>query len=114
MRCLFVMALALLLPACVAPVPMATAEADVQGESFSPPTPGRGVLYVYREGMFAPALTVSISVGERRLSALAIDTWFRVDLDPGQYEIRCTTTNTDYRIVRLVADEISFIKVAMK
>jgi hypothetical protein len=82
MRRVFVMALALLLPAC-ASVQMATTEADVQGKRFSPP-PGQAALYVYREGMLARAVTMSVFVNQSRLGALAQDTWFRVDLDPGR------------------------------
>jgi hypothetical protein len=110
MRCLFVMALALLLPAC-ASVQMATTEADVQGKRFSPP-PGQAALYVYREGMLARAVKMSVFVNRSRVGALAQDTWFRVDLDPGQYEIGCTSAeNSEARIVQLAADEIRFIEI---
>jgi len=36
-------------------------------------------------------MTMSVFVNQSRLGALAQDTWFRVDRDPGQYEIRCTS-----------------------
>lgn len=115
MRCLFVMALALLLPACSdAPVPMATNEADVQGKSFSP-LPDRGVIYFYRESKFASALSVSVLVGRDTPGALASGTWFRVDLEPGQYLIRCSVfesrPNSDPKIIQLAADEIHFVEI---
>jgi hypothetical protein len=111
MRCLFVLALALLLPAC-ASVQMSTAEADVEGKRFSPP-PGQAALYVYREGMLARGVTMSVFVNQNRLGALAQDTWFRVELDPGQYVIRCTSAeNSQASIVHLAADEIRLVEIA--
>jgi hypothetical protein len=91
---------------------MATTEADVQGKKFMPP-PGQAALYVYREGIFGTATTMSVSVGQRTLGALPLDTWFRIDLDPGQYVIRCTSKeNSDDRNVQLAADEIRFVEIA--
>jgi hypothetical protein len=113
MRCLLILALALLMPAC-ATVPMATAEADAQGKRFSPP-PGQAALYVYREGVFAPAVKMSVSVGRHALGALAPDTWFRIDLDPGQYLIRCISKeNNNDTNVQLRADEIRFVEMAAR
>jgi hypothetical protein len=94
---------------------MATADADAQGKSFSPPPPGQGALYVYREGIFGAAVMMSVSAGQRALGALAPDTWFRVDLDPGQYDIRCSGgENSDSKIIQLAAGEIRFVEMAIR
>lgn len=58
MRLFFVLALALLLPAC-ASVPMASADAEAQGKAFAPPPPDKAALYVYREGIFGAAKLLS-------------------------------------------------------
>jgi hypothetical protein len=62
--------------------------------------------------MLARAVKMSVFVNRSRVGALAQDTWFRVDLDPGQYEIGCTSAeNSEARIVQLAADEIRFIEI---
>jgi hypothetical protein len=93
MRFLLVMALALLLPAC-ASVQMATTEADVQGKRFSPP-PGQAAPYVYREGMVARAVTMSVFVNQSRLGALAQE-------------------NSQATSVQLAADEVRFVEIASR
>ena len=114
MRCLFVMALALLLPAC-ASVPMATAYVDAVGKRFMPPPPGQGALYVYREGVLGAAVKMSVWEGHRTLGTLAHDTWLRVDLDPGQYVIRCTGgENGDSAVVQLGPGEIRFVDLTWR
>jgi hypothetical protein len=58
---------------------------------------------------------MSVFVNQSRLGALAQDTWFRVDRDPGQYEIRCTSAeNSQASIVQLAADEIRFVEIALR
>ncbi len=115
MRRIFVLASALLLPACVAQVPMATPSADIEGKTFSPAPPGHGALYVYRSSLFAPAVATVISVDERPLGALAPHTWYRVDLYPGDHIVRCSGgENSDLRKVRLPADETRFVEVHMR
>ena len=110
MRRLFVLATVLLLPAC-AEVQMANTEADVLGRH------SRRSLVKLRsmsiaEGMLARAVKMSVSVNGSRLGALAQDTWFRVDLEPGQYVIGCTSAeNSEARNVQLAADEIRFIEI---
>src|SRR5476649_1495969 len=123
MRGLVVIALALLLPAC-ASVPMATAEADVQGKSFSP-LPDRGVIYFYRDSKVASALSLWVVTDQRTLGALATGTWFRVDLDPGRYVITCAPFEWALKdsgplivphiptIIQLAADEIHFVEIGV-
>lgn len=113
MHYLLAMVLTLLLPPC-ASVPMATAEANAQGKRFSP-TPGQAALYVYREGWFAPAVTMSLSVGQQWLGALSPDTWFRIDLYPGRYAMRCSSNgNSDEIEVHLRADQIRYVEMAAR
>lgn len=124
MRILFVMALALLVPACAgASVPIATAEADVQGKSFSP-LPDRGVIYFYRESKFASALSVWVVIDQQyTVGALATGTWFRVALNPGRYVIYCGPRESILKnnvpllvarvptAIQLEADEIYFVEI---
>lgn len=115
MRCIFILLLALLLPACAASVPMATADADAQGKSFRPPPPGQGALYVYRDSFLGSAVPVAVSVSDRPLGFLKGYSWFRVDLDPGRYVVRCTSKeNTEYKIIDLVADQIHFAEITSR
>ena len=76
------------LSAC-ASVPMATADLDVQGKRFQAPPPGKAAFYIYRESIFGGAYSLNVTMGPRTLGTLAADTWFLVDVDPGQYDMRC-------------------------
>ena len=78
-----------LLGAC-ASVPMASSEADIQAKQFQPSSAGEATLYVFREGMFGGALALSASIGQRMLGQLGPDTYFRVGLQPGEYDVRCS------------------------
>jgi hypothetical protein len=114
MRLLFVLALALLLPAC-ASVPMAGADADARGKAFTPPPPDKAALYVYREGIFGAAVLLAVTVGPRALGSLAPDTWFRIDLDPGRYDVRCSGgENSESVIVQLASGETRFVEAAVR
>ena len=106
-----------------ASVPMATAEADVQGKSFSP-LPDRGVIYFYRESKFASALSVWVVINQQHtVGALATGTWFRVALNPGRYVILCGPRESILKnselllvariptIIQVAADETYFVEI---
>lgn len=102
------------LGAC-ASVTLAPSEQDVVGKQFAPPTEGQAALYLYREGVFGSAVVLPVSVGRRAIGALAVDTWFLVDLPPGTYDVRCTGgENTDSRTVQLAPGETRYVEAAVR
>jgi hypothetical protein len=105
-----------------ASVPMATAEADGRGKSFTP-LPDRGAIYFFRESKVASALSLWVATDQQTLGALATGTWFRVDLVPGSYVVTCAPFEWALKYsgpmivphiptnIQLAADEIRFIKI---
>lgn len=113
-KAILALVLGLMVSAC-ASVPMAPQDADASGKSFAPPAPGQAALYVYREGIFGGALALNVSMGQRLLGALGPDTWFRVDVPPGTYDIRCLGQEaSDSKMIELAVGEIRFVEAAMR
>jgi hypothetical protein len=114
MKSLAALALLLLVGAC-ASVPMATADADLQAKQFQPPPDGQGTLYIYREGIFGAAVLLTASLGQRLLGQLGADTYFKVDVPPGQYDARCTGgESSQATIVTVAPGETRFVEVAAR
>ena len=112
--CFLALTTTLLLSAC-ASVPMASRDADAAGKTFAPPPPGSATLYLYRESIFGAAYTVGLSVGQRSLGALAPDTWFRIDVEPGTYDVRCTTPEASAsKSVQIAPGETRFVEAAIR
>jgi len=108
-------AVALLALAGCASVPMASGDLDAEGKRFGQPPAGKAALYLYRESIFGAAMTVNVTMGQRALGALAPDTWFAIDVEPGQYDIRCNAgEGADSKIVAIAAGEIRYVEVAMR
>ena len=104
--------LASLLGAC-ASVPMASSDADIQAKQFQPPSAGQATLYVFREGMLGAAIALNASLGQRMLGQLGPDNYFRVDVQPGDYDTRCSSTENARSItVRIATGETRFVEFA--
>lgn len=97
-----------------ATVPMANTQDDAAGKAFHPPPPGLASLYVYRESIFGAAYTLSLSMGQRLLGTLAPDTWFKLDVEPGQYDMRCTAENTASTPLAIAAGETRYVETAVR
>lgn len=94
---------------------MAGEGADAEGKRFEPPPAGGSALYIYRESVFAAAYSLPVSLGPRQLGSLATDTWLRVDLAPGTYEVTCTTDEkTDTVPVTLAPGETRYVEAATR
>jgi hypothetical protein len=112
--CFLALTTTLLLSAC-ASVPMSSRDADAAGKTFAPPPPGSATLYLYRESIFGAAYSLALSVGQRNLGALAADTWFRIDVEPRTYDIRCTTPEaSDSRSIQIASGETRFVEAAIR
>ena len=106
-----VAALPIVLASC-ASVPHASQEADAEGKRFAAPPAGQAALYVYRGGALGRGVVFSIAAADRQLGALAAGPWLRRDLEPGQYDVRCTGgENSASTIVALTAGETRFVGV---
>lgn len=102
---------ALALTAC-ASVPMESPADSAAGKTFAPPRQGMASLYVYRTGIFAGAYSIAVTLGQRNLGALASDTWFLIELEPGEYDVRCNAENSASAIVRIGPGETRFVDVS--
>ena len=106
------LAVATVLSAC-ASVPMASSDADIQAKQFQPPPAGQSTLYVFREGILGSAIALNASLGQRMLGQLGPDTYFRIDLQPGEYDARCSSTeNAKSTTVKIATGEIRFVEIA--
>ena len=112
-----VIGLLLFLAACAPPgVPVADPNYDAQGPRFAAPSQGMAALYIVnadRPGGGAPLLNVSI--GSRQLGDLANKSWFRVELAPGTYDVRATSsTGAGRHYVTLSPREMRFLVVYVR
>ena len=86
MRKLFYLMVCIALAACGSPsVEMASSTADAEGKTFQPPAPDKAALYV--AAGYIPDVS-TISVGRSEVGSLIRHTWLRVDVAPGNHEIR--------------------------
>jgi len=82
---------AILALASCASVPMAPSADDDAGKIFGPPPAGMGALYVARGSGLPGSPAVNISVASKVVGSLADYTWFRVELPPGNYDVRASS-----------------------
>ena len=102
------------LGAC-ASVTLAPSTQDVAGKQFAPPPDGQAALYIFREGIFGSAVLLPVSVGQRAIGALAVDTWFLIEVPPGSYDVRCVGgENADSRTVQLAPSETRYVEAAVR
>ena len=98
-----------------ASVPMAPADLDTQGKRFQAPPSEKAAFYIYRESVFGGAYSVNVTMGQRALGALGADTWFLVDVEPGQYDMRCSAgEGSDSKVVAIATGEIRYVEVAIR
>jgi len=114
MRLLWSMAVALTIAACTS-VPLASREADKAAKRFEPPAAGLGALYIVREG-YMISDEIAVVVDQRRVGSLAYDTYLRLDLPPGQHDVRAENIENRQPLavttVRLGIGEIRFVTLA--
>jgi hypothetical protein len=113
MRLMIVLAALLLATGC-ASVPMAPPDEDAAGKRFEPAPAGQAVLYVFRESVYGGAFSMPVMVGPRPLGNLAADTWFRVVLEPGSYEVRCNMETSASVPVQLSGGETRYVEAAIR
>lgn len=114
MRLLWSIALALAVTACTS-VPLAPREADAAAKRFEPPAPGRGALYIVRDG-YMLSDEVGVLVDRRPVGILAYDTYLRLELPPGQHDVRAENIENRQALavttVRLASGETRFVTIA--
>jgi hypothetical protein len=69
---------------------MAPSTDDDAGKTFRPPPAGMGALYVARGSGMPGIPAVNISVASKMVGSLTDYTWFRVELPPGNYDVRAS------------------------
>lgn len=83
--------LVLLLSGC-ALVPMASLDQDTKAKDFSP-IPTKASLYIYRNESFGAAIPMTVSVNGKALGQTAAQTYFRLNLTPGKYNVESHAEN---------------------
>ena len=83
--------LVLLLSGC-ASVPMAPLDQDSKAKDFSP-IPNKASLYIYRNESFGAAIPMTVSVNGKALGQTAAQTYFRLNLTPGKYNVESHAEN---------------------
>jgi hypothetical protein len=114
MRAVRAILMALALVACSSDVPLAPLGLDEAAKRFDPPPPGLGALYVIREGTFVSA-PVALLIDRRRIGLLGYDTFFRLELPPGDHAVRVQELDSGQQLaattVQLGAGDIRFVSV---
>ena len=104
----------LALAACTS-VPLAPREADAAAKRFEPPRSGWAALYIVREG-YMISDEVAVLVDQRPVGSLAYDTYLRLELPPGQHDVRAENIENRQPLavttVRLAPGEIRFVSIA--
>jgi len=83
--------LVLLLSGC-ASVPMAPLDQDTKAKDFSP-IQNKASLYIYRNESFGAAIPITVSVNGKVLGQTAAQTYFRLNLTPGKYNVESHAEN---------------------
>ena len=83
--------LVLLLSGC-ASVPLAPLDQDTKAKDFSP-IPNKASLYIYRNESFGAAIPMTVSVNGKALGQTAAQTYFRLNLTPGKYNVESHAEN---------------------
>ena len=83
--------LVLLLSGC-ASVPMASMDQDTKAKDFSP-APNKASMYIYRNERFGAAIPMTVSVNGKALGQTAAQTYFRLNLTPGKYNVESHAEN---------------------
>lgn len=102
-------ALSLGVAACDIPVPMATTAAEAEGRQFEPAPAGKAALYII--GSRVVALS-PVTVGAATVGTVVADTWLRVDLPAGRYDVRFAgRDNIASRVVDLAPGSMTFLEI---
>jgi hypothetical protein len=104
----------LALAACTS-VPLAPREADTAAKRFEAPASGWAALYIVREG-YMISDEVAVLVDQRPVGSLAYDTYLRLELPPGQHDVRAEDIENRQPLavttVQLAVGEIRFVTIA--
>lgn len=88
---IFMLASILLLTGC-ASVPMAPLDQDAKAKDFLP-APNRASLYIYRNESIGAAIPMTVSVNGKALGQTAAQTYFRLNIMPGKYNLESHAEN---------------------
>ncbi|MBU1689610.1 MAG: DUF2846 domain-containing protein [Gammaproteobacteria bacterium] len=104
---IFVSVLVLLLTGC-ASVPMAPLDQDTKAKDFSP-VPNKASLYIYRNESMGAAIPMTVSVNGKALGQTAAQTYFRLNLLPGKYNIESHAENVSSFSLPVEAEKNYFV-----
>jgi hypothetical protein len=90
--------------------PMSDAASDAAGRQLAAPSPGKAALYVFRADKPQP-IVWTVLAGRTTISQLGTMSWSRVELLPGQYDLRCVGGReaTPSLVLNLAAGETRYV-----
>ena len=97
----------LLLSGCIS-VPMAPLDLDIKAKQFSP-VPNKASLYVYRSELYGGVQPMAITVNGRTLGQTVGETYFRLNLTPGRYNIESHAENVSGLLLTVEAGKNYFV-----
>ncbi|MGH8429410.1 MAG: hypothetical protein ACREUF_03310, partial [Solimonas sp.] len=81
---------------------------------FDRPTPGKGVLYLYRPGWLGLAKAIDIAIASGPTAELGARTYIRLEKPPGPVEVDCKVGDkTDARRIEVQDGQMRFVEVSM-
>lgn len=102
-----VLASLMVLTGC-ASVPMAPMAQDSQAKTFMPVI-DKAVLYIYRNETFGAAIPMTVSVNGKVLGQTVAQSYFKVNLAPGTYNIASHTENVSHLPITVVSNHNYFV-----
>lgn len=87
---------------------MAPVDQDTKAKDFSP-APGKASLYIYRNESFGFAVPMTVTVNGKTLGQTVAQTYFRLDLAPGKYNIESHVEDVSSLILTVDAERNYFV-----
>ena len=91
-----------------ATAPMASAEKDTAAKTFFV-NKNKSNLYVYRNENFGAAISMDLAINGKEIGKTAAKTYFKLELEPGKYQVQSKSENVSVLDVILNAGENTFI-----
>lgn len=87
---------------------MASSEKDNAAKSFVVPK-DKANLYIYRNENFGAAISMDVSVNGTPIGQSAAKTYFKLELDPGKYQVQSKAENASLLDLVLAAGENTYV-----
>ena len=108
LRTLVLLGITFALGAC-ASVPMGDATRDTALKAFSPPHAEKAGIYIYRNESIGAAVKMDLQVDGKHIGQTAAETYFFVEVPPGQHTLTSISENSDTLSIDTVAGKLYYV-----